>query len=253
MNRRAVHNAIHNTVHNTVHNIMRKAVHKTVHESAYKTLYKTKIVLSGMFTARGKNKSRTISPLFAIIFTLVIAIFAYSPALIAAINTSTESNFKLYDTDSPYIRAVLFDIYQEKYTSAIGRLIAERNRPNNKERLQSELLLAHIYITFRMHNEAEKIMNALPKNMPSNETRNKNVLWMDIAKALYRAGDMNAAQETLYKLDKIVFSKLAREREVFQAQIFMRQKNIRKPWKYSKTRAAVQTGRHTQDIISASH
>ncbi len=203
--------------------VANKTVHKTVH--------KTKIVLQGAIALQGKDKSKTMSLLYTTIFTTVftigIAIFTCPSSSVAAEQTSTESNFKLYDTESPYVRAVLFDIYQEKYTSAIGRLISGRNRPDNKEKLQSELLLAHIYITFRMLDEAEKIIDALPKNMPSNETRNKNVLWMDIAKARYRTGDVNAAQETLYKLDKTVSNKLTREREVFQAQILIRRKKYK--------------------------
>jgi len=159
-------------------------------------------------------------------FIFIVAFFTGPSLLFAGEHLSKESEFKIYNTDSPYIRAVLYDVYQEKYTSAIGRLISGRNR-SNKEKQQSDLLLAHIYISFRMHDEAEKIMNALPKKMPSNETRNKNVLWMDIAKARYRAGNMNAAQETLYKIDEVVSNKLSREREVFQAQIFMQQRKYK--------------------------
>ncbi|NOX43319.1 MAG: tetratricopeptide repeat protein [Gammaproteobacteria bacterium] len=159
--------------------------------------------------------------------SLLFIIIGFAISVYSPLSNAEESNFKFYDTKSPYIRAVLFDIYQEKYTSAIGRLISRRYRNNDKEKLQSELLLAHIYISFRMHDDAEKILNALPKRMPSNETRNKNVLWMDIAKAHFRAGDINAAQDTLYKLDNIVSSKLTREREVFQAQILMSQKKYR--------------------------
>jgi tetratricopeptide (TPR) repeat protein len=141
---------------------------------------------------------------------------------------ASDSDFKIYNKKSPYTRAVLFDIYQEKYPSAIGHLISQRFRhKQGKARYQGELLLAHTYVTFRMHEEAEKILNALPKNMPTDETRNKNVLWMDIARARFRTGDIKAAQKSLYKLDNNITNKLSREREVIQAQILMRQNKFK--------------------------
>jgi len=160
------------------------------------------------------------TPFFLLLF---VALLVISPLCGAS-----ESDFKIHNKQSPYIRAVLFDIYQEKYSSAIGHLISQRYRhKQGKARYQGELLLAHTYITFRMHDEAEKILNALPKSMPTDEIRNKNVLWMDIAKARFRAGDIKAAQNTLYKLDKNISNKLSREREVFQAQILMSQNKFK--------------------------
>jgi len=163
------------------------------------------------------RNAATLTPTTSLFFIACIVLTSLSSGAFA-------SDFEVYNKRSPFVRAVLFDIYQEKYSSAIGQLISQRTRlKEGKEQYQAELLLAHVYITFRMHDEAEKILNALPKNMPTNEKRNKNVLWMDIAKAKYRAGNLKLAQNTLYKLDKEISNKLTRERDVFQAQILMRQ------------------------------
>ena len=133
-------------------------------------------------------------------------------------------NFEIENVRSTYIRAALFDMYQGKHASAIGQLMAERWRNlKDKERVQAELLLAYLYVQYRMHDEAEKILNALPKKLSSSAKNNKNILWMEIAKSYFRAGDIRTAQNTLYKLDKVISNILSREREVFIAQILMSQ------------------------------
>lgn len=152
-------------------------------------------------------------------FLLCIALLFFSSNSFA-----DREDFKIENARSPYIRAALFDLYQGKYSSAIGQLMAERWRnKKDKEQLQAELLLAFLYLKYRMHDEAEKILNALPKKMPKDETRNKNILWMEVAKAYFRAGNIKKAQTAVYSMDNEVSNKLSREREVFNAQILMKQ------------------------------
>lgn len=167
------------------------------------------------------NKRHTVRTKKIGLFTLslLILLSVYAPVTFAE-----ESSFVISNKNNPYTRTVLFDLNQGKYPSAIGYLMAERWRnKKDKERYQSELLLAYSYISYRMHDEAEKILNALPKKMPSNETNNKNVLWMEIAKTRFRSGDLKSAQSTLYKMDNNISNKLSREREVFQAQLLMKE------------------------------
>ena len=64
-------------------------------------------------------------------------------------------DFDASEVKSPYLREALFDLYQEKYSSAIGVLQAEKRRNSlGIERITADRLLVLLYIAYRMPDEA---------------------------------------------------------------------------------------------------
>jgi tetratricopeptide (TPR) repeat protein len=150
---------------------------------------------------------------------LKIALFL---ALAACTLTAYGIDFDAGEVKSPYLREAVFDLYQEKYSSAIGVLQAEKRRNSlGLERTTANRLLALTYIAYRMPNEAAAVLESVSNGQLEPTVRNS--LWLDIAKTRFRTGFIAGANDALAKMDKKPDIKLLREKEVFQAQLLMHQ------------------------------
>ena len=129
-------------------------------------------------------------------------------------------DFDASEVKSPYLREALFDLYQEKYSSAIGVLQAEKRRNSlGIERITADRLLVLLYIAYRMPDEAAGLLESFDQVEPLV----RNSLWLDIAKTRFRTGFVASANVALAKMDRKPDIKLLREKEVFQARVLLHQ------------------------------
>lgn len=124
---------------------------------------------------------------------------------------------------SPYLREVLYDFAQHKYYSAVGRLLAERWRGSVKpEKTQSELMLAYAYLAYGMHADATIVLQQLPQNSLTDETRNQ--LLLELANMRYQRGDLPGANKAIQKISGSISEPLQHRKIVFEAILLSQQK-----------------------------
>ena len=126
-------------------------------------------------------------PLFALLFTLLLAGPARSLAAEAEV------------IRDPRYGEVLFHFYQEKYFSALTRLMrARKYDPIEGHGDMPEILLGALYQSYGLHDEARRIFTELLKNDIDYETRDQ--AWYYLGKSWYQYGEYDKAAEALNKV-----------------------------------------------------
>ena len=150
-------------------------------------------------------------------YILVILIFLNShPA------QSADAPIEFRNLQNPYIKEALFELYQEKYSSAIGILLSERWRKQfGNEQSKAELLLAYLYTSYGMYDEAYKVLKKL--RVTKQDTHLKNTLWLEVAKSYFRTNQLVQAEKVLGTMDKNLSADLERARDILRAQLYISQ------------------------------
>lgn len=108
---------------------------------------------------------------------------------------------------------VLFNFYQQKYFSAITRLLAAKEQSRLAQNAdEAELLLGGMYLSYGMHRDAEPIFERLiaaktPKNV-------QDRAWFYLAKIRYQRGMMDDAAQMLARVHGDLPRELDAERRV---------------------------------------
>lgn len=153
----------------------------------------------------------------ASIMVVLIGLLALAPSARADSVTIPWGEVK-----SPYLREVLYDFAQHQYFSAVGRLLGERWRGAVKaEKAQSELMLAYAYLAYGMHADATIILQQLPQNTLTDETR--NLLLLELANMRFQRGDLAGASKAVQKISGVMSESLQQRKIVFEAILLLRQ------------------------------
>jgi hypothetical protein len=115
---------------------------------------------------------------------------------------------------------VLFNFYQQKYFSAITRLLAAKKQSRlTQDGDEAELLLGGMYLSYGMHRDAEPIFEKLiaaktPKNV-------QDRAWFYLAKIRYQRGYLAESEEALTRIGDKLPGELEDERQILHATLLM--------------------------------
>jgi tetratricopeptide (TPR) repeat protein len=115
---------------------------------------------------------------------------------------------------------VLFYFYQQDYFTAITRLLASRRlarMPNH--RVDAELLLGGMDLSYGLHQEAGRIFQELLDG--NTEERVRNRAWYYLGKISYQRGYLDRAEDYLQRLSGAVQEEVRGDQQLLLAQVLM--------------------------------
>ena len=114
----------------------------------------------------------------------------------------------------------LFSLQQQRYFPAITHLLMARQQNLLRDDgIESQLLLAGLYLSFGMHNEAEKLFKQHLADDSLPVLRDK--AWFYLAKVRYQRGLYEATEEALRQIQAILPPALQEERLHMHGQIML--------------------------------
>ncbi len=117
---------------------------------------------------------------------------------------------------------VLYQFYQEHYFDAIVHLTAALQKaPMSEQGSDAELLLGGLYLSYGMHDEAERILNQLLQD-DDNEARHDRVQFY-LAKSRYRRGLQRAAEASLKQIKTALPAAQQQEQQLIHGQLLLDQ------------------------------
>jgi hypothetical protein len=118
---------------------------------------------------------------------------------------------------------VLYYFYQEKYFSAITRLLAAQARQQLPRHLdEAQLLLGGLYLSYGVHREAGRIFQQLIDEHASPNTRDR--AWFYLAKVWYQRGYIDDAASALERVQAALPAELQGEYQLLAALVLMKQR-----------------------------
>ena len=128
---------------------------------------------------------------------------------------------------NPHFGQVLFEFYQEKYFSALTRLVTEqkfdRLAPHAEE---AELLRGGILLSYGVHQEAGRIFERLIAEGAAPATRDR--AWFYLAKIRYQRGYIEQAEEAVARVQGTLPGELEEERRLLHANLLMHRQQYQK-------------------------
>lgn len=116
--------------------------------------------------------------------------------------------------------AVLFDVYQDRFYNAAVSLHASRDtRMFGEHKDEAELLLGAMYLSYGVHDEAERIFHRLLGSQTTPDIRNR--VWFYLAKVRYQRGLHDAAQQALAQIQGALPSGLSAEHQRLNAHLML--------------------------------
>ncbi len=117
---------------------------------------------------------------------------------------------------------VLYQFYQEHYFDAIVHLTAALQKaPMSEQGSDAELLLGGLYLSYGMHDEAERILNQLLQD-DDNEALHDRVQFY-LAKSRYRRGLQRAAEASLKQIKTALPAAQQQEQQLIHGQLLLDQ------------------------------
>lgn len=122
---------------------------------------------------------------------------------------------------NPHFGEALFQFYQERYFSALTRLMTEqqfeRLDPHAEE---AELLRGGVLLSYGAHLEAGRIFERLIADGASAATRDR--AWFYLAKIRYQRGYIEPAEDAIARVTGVLPGELDEERRLLHANLLMR-------------------------------
>ena len=117
---------------------------------------------------------------------------------------------------------VLYQFYQQRYFDAIVHLTASLQKsPMPEQGGEAELLLGGLYLSYGMHNEAERLLKALLAE-EDNEALHDQVLFY-LTKSRYQRGLQQTAEETLKQIKGLLPPMQQQELSLIYGQLLLDQ------------------------------
>ena len=120
----------------------------------------------------------------------------------------------------PHYGEVLFDFYQQKYFSALGRLMTSQHfarMPRHEQ--EAELLRGGMLLSYGQHIEAGRVFAQLIEASTVPSVRNR--AWYYLAKIRYQRGYLAEAEQALEAINGALPELLEDERQVLHALLLM--------------------------------
>lgn len=142
----------------------------------------------------------------------VIVAFVFSDAAQAADGRREVKN--------PHYGTALFEFYQDRYFSALGRVMTDQHflrlAPHDDE---SELLRGGILLSYGAHLEAGRIFERLIAEGASPAVRDR--AWFYLAKIRYQRGYIEEAENAIARVEGVLPGELEEERRLLHANLLM--------------------------------
>ncbi|MCF6281556.1 MAG: hypothetical protein L3J28_04965 [Candidatus Polarisedimenticolaceae bacterium] len=117
---------------------------------------------------------------------------------------------------------VLYQFYQQNYFEAIVHLTAALQKsPMREQGSDAELLLGGLYLSYGMHNEAERILNRLLLEQESEVLHDR--IQFHLAKSRYRRGLQQAAERSLQQIKGSLPDSQQQEQQLIYGQLLLDQ------------------------------
>jgi hypothetical protein len=117
---------------------------------------------------------------------------------------------------------VLYHFYQERYFDAIVHLTAALQKdPMEEQGGDAELLLGGLYLSYGMHDEAERVLNQLLQEK-GNEALHDRVQFY-LGKSRYRRGLQKAAEASLIQIKEALPAVQQQEQQLIYGQLLLDQ------------------------------
>ncbi len=117
---------------------------------------------------------------------------------------------------------VLYYFYQQKYFSAITRLLSAQTQqrlPRHEQ--EAKLLKGGLYLSYGIHRRAGQIFHALIDEHTMPHVRDR--AWFYLAKISYQRGFVDDAEQALSRIQGALPAELQQERQALTALVLMRQ------------------------------
>lgn len=158
--------------------------------------------------------------------TLLLGASLLSVGLLSPAESDAAASAKAATHDRPntvrdlYYGEALFQFYQQKYYSAAVHLLTARQRELLKNHdAEAQLLLAGIYLSYGLHDDAERLFTVLldAKNQPDVHDR----AWFYLGKIRYYKGFYKAADAALQQIGDDLPDTLHEELQIIKANLLM--------------------------------
>ena len=115
---------------------------------------------------------------------------------------------------------VLFYFYQQDYFTAITRLLASRQLERMpSHRVDSELLLGGMNLSYGLHQEAGRIFQGILDENAEEKVRNR--AWYYLGKISYQRGYLDRAEDYLQRVTEVAQTEVRGDQQLLLAQVFM--------------------------------
>ena len=151
-----------------------------------------------------------------------LAVLLAGATLLLANTPALARGKQQHEVKDAHFGEVLYYFYQEKYFSAITRLLAAQAReqlPRHAD--EAQLLLGGLYLSYGVHREAGRIFQQLIDEHASASTRDR--AWFYLAKIWYQRGYTDDAANALERVQAALPVELQSEYQVLTALVLMKQ------------------------------
>ncbi len=150
-------------------------------------------------------------------------LFVLGVALCTGVADDAEARRRKSEAPPPHdlhYREVLFHFYQQDHFGAITRLLASDSQGRlDDTRLESQLLLGGMYVSYGQQADAEAIFSALLEQDPREEVRDR--AWYYLAKIAYQRAQPARAARALERIGRSLPPDLEAQRELLAARLEM--------------------------------
>jgi hypothetical protein len=121
----------------------------------------------------------------------------------------------------PYFGAVLFNVYQERYFSAVTGLLAAQATNNlSQHQHESRWLLGDLYLAYGLHRQAARMFTRLMDQGTPPDVAARARFYL--AKSWYRRGHLKQAQDALLRMRDPLPAELKDRQQVLLALVLMK-------------------------------
>ncbi|NOZ37059.1 MAG: tetratricopeptide repeat protein, partial [Gammaproteobacteria bacterium] len=150
----------------------------------------------------------------SLLLILLLSCLAAPPALAEVSKTEVIHDLRYGEA--------LYYFYQEKYFSAITRLMrARKYQPIRQQGDMPEILLGGLYQSYGLSDESQRIFTQLLKKNINNKTRDQ--AWYYLGKSYYQQGEYNQASDALNRITDTLPPTRNEERLNLLANIYLHQ------------------------------
>lgn len=133
---------------------------------------------------------------------------------------ATAAPLSMHEVRDPDYGAVLYDVYQDRFYDAAVQLLADLgNGRLSHHRDEAELLLGGMYLSYGVHDEAERIFHRLLGSATTPGIRSR--AWFQLARLRYQRGLYDAAHEALAQIREPLPDDLIAEHRRLSAQLML--------------------------------
>ena len=161
------------------------------------------------------------SPKAKQIFTICIFLFHFSDCTIA------DTSLRIGNTHTTHhltYGEALYNVYQDKYFSAITNLMVEKERSAfTRQNDDSALLLGSLYLSYGLHKSASIIFEKLTRE--NTEASTYDLAWFYLGKLRYITGDLAGSLSAFTKPENTLPTSIKAERDYYIVNILLNNGN----------------------------